>query len=254
MSTPPLRRAEYPMGDDRSMQLNGHNNQSGAGRRSRVTLCILALIVALAGSAMAEHHEAAGTPTGVDAIKKFIKDNPVNKQKPSWKSHLKKPPRADFDASKKYYWLLETNVGSIKIELMPDVAPMHVTSTIYLTELGFYDDVPFHRVIPGFMAQGGDPTGTGRGGPGYKYSGEYDPKFKHDKPGMLSMANAGPGTDGSQFFLTFVPTPHLNGKHTLFGQIVEGMGTMKEMEKFGSRPRGTTKKDLRIEHASIQVE
>ena len=82
---------------------------------------------------------------------------------------------------------------------------MHVGSTIYLTHLGFYDGVPFHRVIPGFMAQGGDPTGSGRGGPGYKYAGEFDPKVTHDKPGLLSMANAGPGTDGSQFFITFVP-------------------------------------------------
>jgi len=146
-----------------------------------------------------------------------------------------------------------TNKGKMKIKLMPDVAPMHVSSTIYLTRLGFYDDTIFHRVIPGFMAQGGDPTGTGRGGPGYKYDGEFDASVKHNKPGILSMANAGPGTDGSQFFLTFVKTPHLNGKHTIFGQVVEGMGTLKELEKFGSRS-GKPKEELLLESATISVD
>jgi cyclophilin family peptidyl-prolyl cis-trans isomerase len=147
-------------------------------------------------------------------------------------------------------WNLDTNKGNIKIKLMPDTAPMHVSSTIYLTRLGFYDDVVFHRVIQGFMAQGGDPTGTGRGGPGYKYAGEFDPKVKHDAPGKLSMANAGPRTDGSQFFLTFVATPHLDGKHTIFGEVVEGMGTVKQLEAAGSRG-GKPKEKLMIETATI---
>ena len=152
-----------------------------------------------------------------------------------------------------YFWNLETNKGAIKVKLMPDVAPMHVSSTIYLTRLGFYDDTIFHRVIQGFMAQGGDPTGTGRGGPGYKYNGEFDSSVKHDKPGLISMANAGPGTDGSQFFLTFVKTPHLNGKHTIFGRVVEGMDTVKDLEKAGSRS-GKTKEKLLIESATISVQ
>jgi cyclophilin family peptidyl-prolyl cis-trans isomerase len=149
---------------------------------------------------------------------------------------------------------------SDKIRLMPEVAPMHVSSTIYLTRLGFYDDVifhrvitGFHRVITGFMAQGGDPTGTGTGGPGYQYDGEFDRKVKHDEPGKLSMANRGPGTDGSQFFLTFVPTPHLDGKHTIFGEVAEGMGTVKELEKRGSRS-GRPSERLVIEKATISVE
>ena len=138
----------------------------------------------------------------------------VEQRDPNWKQSLSKPELMSFAAGDQYFWVLDTNIGRIKVRLMPDVAPMHVTSTIYLTELGFYDDTVFHRVIPGFMAQGGDPTGTGRGGPGYKYDGEYSDTVSHDKPGMLSMANAGQGTDGSQFFLTFVPTPFLDGKHT----------------------------------------
>ncbi len=219
------------------------------------TFFAVALLSGIEDTARADGHVAGeAQPTGVSEIKRFIKEHPVDKNKKSWKSHLVKPTRVDFDAGKKYYWNLKTNVGSIRIELMPDIAPMHVTSTIYLTELGFYDGVVFHRVIPGFMAQGGDPTGTGRGGPGYKYSGEFNSSVKHDQPGTLSMANAGPGTDGSQFFLTFAPTPHLDGKHTVFGRVVEGKGTLKELEKFGTRPRGTTTKELKIESATIQVE
>jgi cyclophilin family peptidyl-prolyl cis-trans isomerase len=137
---------------------------------------------------------------------------------------------------------------------MPDVAPMHVSSTIYLTEVGFYDGTSFHRVIPGFMAQGGDPLGNGTGGPGYKYAGEFSPKVKHDKPGLLSMANAGPGTDGSQFFLTFVPTSHLDGKHTIFGEVVEGLDNLKKMERFGSSPSGKTSKPIVLDAAKIVVE
>ena len=156
-----------------------------------------------------------------------------------------------FDPQKDYFWILETNKGNIKIKLMPDVAPMHVTSTIFLTDKGFYDGTLFHRVIPGFMAQGGDPLGTGTGGPGYQYDGEFSPKVKHDRPCLLSMANAGPNTDGSQFFLTFVPTPWLDGKHTIFGEVVEGQDTVKKLEAAGS-PVGKTKEELKIVKARIE--
>jgi cyclophilin family peptidyl-prolyl cis-trans isomerase len=148
---------------------------------------------------------------------------------------------------------METNKGPIQIELMPDAAPMHVTSFIYLSRLGFYDGLSFHRVIPGFMAQGGDPLGNGMGGPGYKYDGEFSsPKAKHSAPGMLSMANAGPGTDGSQFFITFVPTPFLDGKHTVYGKVVEGMDNLKKLEAAGSQS-GKTSEPLKIEKVTIQI-
>ena len=203
---------------------------------------------ALEAEARAEDEDAA-----IAAIDAFIAEQNVDKTQRTWKSTLEKPPKVGFSAGKSYFWNLETNKGNIKIRLLPDVAPMHVSSTIYLTRLEFYDDTVFHRVIPGFMAQGGDPTGTGRGGPGYKYDGEFDSSVKHDKPGLLSMANAGPGTDGSQFFLTFVKTPHLNGKHTIFGRVVEGMDAVKELEKAGSRT-GKPKEELAIESATISVE
>jgi cyclophilin family peptidyl-prolyl cis-trans isomerase len=136
---------------------------------------------------------------------------------------------------------------------MPDIAPMHVSSTIYLARLGFYDGVIFHRVITGFMAQGGDPLGQGIGGPGYDYDGEFSPSARHDRPGLLSMANAGPGTDGSQFFMTFVPTPHLDDKHTIFGEVIEGMETVKQLEKRGSNSGGTSE-ELLMQTTTISVE
>jgi peptidyl-prolyl cis-trans isomerase B (cyclophilin B) len=169
----------------------------------------------------------------------------------AWKVKLTKPEMMKFDATKDYFWILETNKGNIRIKLMPDVAPMHVTSTIFLTNKGFYDGTIFHRVIPGFMAQGGDPTGTGMGGPGYKYDGEFSPNLKFDRPLLLAMANAGPGTDGSQFFITFVPTPHLNGKHTIFGEVVEGQDTVKKLEAAGTR-EGKPTEELKIVKARIE--
>lgn len=199
--------------------------------------------------AAAAAQEPAGTPALAE-IRAFIASKAIDKSGASWKTSLPKPPKLAFDPAHEYFWLLNTSEGPIKIRLMPEVAPMHVSSTLYLTELGFYDGIKFHRVIPGFMAQGGDPLGTGRGGPGYKYEGEFSPTVRHSKPGLLSMANAGPGTDSSQFFLTFVPTPFLDGKHTIFGEIVEGMDNLKKLESFGSES-GKPSKPLQITTAKI---
>jgi peptidyl-prolyl cis-trans isomerase B (cyclophilin B) len=189
----------------------------------------------------------------IATMRAFIATQKYDKTNKNWKTAVKQPPKLTFDAKTQYFWLLDTSEGPIKIRLMPDVAPMHVSSTIYLTEIGFYDDLKFHRVIAGFMAQGGDPLGTGGGGPAYKYAGEFSPTVKHTKPGMLSMANAGPNTDGSQFFLTFVPTPHLDGKHTIFGEVVEGLDNLKKLESFGSSS-GDTTKPLKITSAKILVQ
>ena len=180
----------------------------------------------------------------IAAIDRFIAEQSIDRSRSDWKTRLPRPPQADFDASKRYFWDVATNVGDIKIQLMPDVAPMHVSSTIYLARLGFYDGVIFHRVITGFMAQGGDPLGRGTGGPGYDYDGEYSKSARHDRGGLLSMANAGPGTDGSQFFITFVATPHLDDKHTIFGEVVEGMETVRQLEKSGSSSGRTSDKLL----------
>lgn len=226
------------------------------GRGLLPLLVGLALVTAGAVASQAEEksmgESKAEAKGGLAQIQAFIATGNIDKTEESWKTKLPKPPKVDFD-DKKVLWKLETNVGDIVVRLMPKVAPMHVSSTVYLTELGFYDGVIFHRIIPGFMAQGGDPTGTGRGGPGYKYAGEFDPKVKHDKPGLLSMANAGPGTDGSQFFLTFVATPWLDGKHTIFGEVVSGMDVLKKLEAKGTRGGHPTER-LFIKKATIEVE
>lgn len=176
----------------------------------------------------------------------------VDTTQAGWRTRLTAPTVAEFSPERSYLWRLETNKGTMLFRLLPDVAPMHATSTIYLTRMGFYDGLGFHRVITGFMAQGGDPLGNGMGGPGYEYAGEFSPTVKHGKPGLLSMANAGPKTDGSQFFITFVPTPWLDGKHTIFGEIVEGMDVLKALEAAGSEG-GRTKEPLKITRAGIEV-
>lgn len=113
------------------------------------------------------------------------------------------------------------------IELYAAEAPKTVENFLTLTQKGFYNSIFFHRVIPGFMIQTGDPTGTGRGGPGYTFADEFSPALKHNTPGIVSMANAGPNTNGSQFFITLAPTPWLDGKHTIFGRVVEGMAVVE---------------------------
>ncbi|MEL7644741.1 MAG: peptidylprolyl isomerase [Anaerolineaceae bacterium] len=135
-------------------------------------------------------------------------------------------PEMQLDPTKNYQATLRTTKGDIVIDLFAKNVPHTVNNFVFLANQGFYDGTIFHRVIPDFMAQGGDPTGTGRGGPGYKFRDEFDPKLRHDKPGVLSMANAGPNTNGSQFFITHVPTPWLDGKHAVFGQVVGGLDVL----------------------------
>lgn len=133
--------------------------------------------------------------------------------------------QSDFnlDLKKKYTAIIHTDLGDIKIKLFADLVPTTVNNFVFLARDGYYNDTIFHRVIKDFMAQGGDPTATGMGGPGYKFRDEFHPSLKHNKPGILSMANAGPNTNGSQFFITFVPTPWLDQKHSVFGEVVDGM-------------------------------
>ena len=137
-----------------------------------------------------------------------------------------KPPEMGIDPKKKYTVTITTDKGDIVLELFADKTPLTVNNFVFLARQGFYDGTIFHRVISDFMAQGGDPTATGRGGPGYRFADEFHPSLKHDHPGILSMANSGPNTNGSQFFITHVPTPHLNGKHSVFGQVVSGMDVL----------------------------
>lgn len=142
-----------------------------------------------------------------------------------------KPFDMQLDAQKKYTATIETNRGMIVLDLFAGQAPRTVNNFVSLARDGYYDGVTFHRVIKDFMIQGGDPSGTGRGGPGYTFKDEFDPKLKHDKPGVLSMANAGANTNGSQFFITHIPTPWLDGKHSVFGQVVKGQDVVDKIEQ-----------------------
>ena len=163
------------------------------------------------------------------------------------------PPAMTIDRSKKYTATIEMEKGGeIEIELFAAEAPMTVNNFVFLAREGYYDGVTFHRVIPRFMAQGGDPTGSGSGGPGYRFGDEFHPSRRHDSPGILSMANAGPGTNGSQFFITFVPTPHLDDHHTVFGKVVSGMDVVNGIavrDPMRARAPGDAMKTIRIDES-----
>jgi cyclophilin family peptidyl-prolyl cis-trans isomerase len=141
------------------------------------------------------------------------------------------PPSGALDTTKTYTARFKTERGDIVVELFADRAPRTVENFVNLARAGFYDGTTFHRVINGFMAQGGDPTGTGTGGPGYEFADEFHPSLRHDGAGVLSMANAGPGTNGSQFFITHGPTPHLDNRHSVFGRVVEGMEVVRSIRE-----------------------
>jgi cyclophilin family peptidyl-prolyl cis-trans isomerase len=173
---------------------------------------------------------ATAADKAVKAVDAFLAEKKLDKSNARWRNLLPKFPALEFDANSDYFWHMETDAGAVKIRFYADTAPNHVANGIYLARAGFYDGLTFHRIIPGFMAQGGCPNGDGRGNPGYAFAGEFNGSRKHTGPGMLSMANAGPGTDGSQFFITFQPTPHLDGRHTLWGEVV-----LKALEGKGSQ-------------------
>ena len=221
-------------------------------------LLITSISIGLAGCASDGKKPKAAVPfhgpDPLEAIAAFAAEHPVDKSDPDWKRSVPRPPPSiAFDPNKTYYWFLNTGEGVIKIELKPAWAPRHVASTIYLTRLGFYNGLGFHRIIPQFMAQGGDPAGDGTGGPGFRYAGEFHKKAKHDERGIVSSANRGPRTDGSQFFILFKEQPSLDGRHTVFGEVVEGRGTLRAMEGLGSE-KGEPRADIIIHRAEIFVE
>lgn len=143
----------------------------------------------------------------------------------------KTPPAMVIDSKKVYVVSMETSRGLIELELYPEYAPITVNNFVFLANEGYYDGIKFHRVIANFVIQGGDPTGTGSGGPGYRFEDEFkNNPLKHER-GMISMANAGPGTNGSQFFITHSPQPHLNGRHTVFGKVTKGLDVVDAVKQ-----------------------
>lgn len=147
--------------------------------------------------------------------------------------------------------LLETSMGNMKIKLYEDKAPLTSKNFKDLVQKGFYDGTIFHRVIKNFMIQGGDPEGTGMGGPGYEIKDEFGPGLKHNRKGILSMANAGPNTGGSQFFITLVPTPWLDGKHAIFGEVVEGIDILDKIGNTPTKPGDRPVTEIKIIKAKI---
>lgn len=163
----------------------------------------------------------------------------------------RQPPSGQLDRTKRYHATIRTSKGDIGVELFAADAPLTVENFVNLARSRFYDGTTFHRVIKGFMAQGGDPTGTGRGGPGYNFADEFSTR-RHDAPGVLSMANAGPNTNGSQFFITFAPTPHLDGRHTVFGRVVEGLDVLDSIAE--RDPQSAREPGDRIESIDVREE
>ncbi len=168
---------------------------------------------------------------GVAAIVWYLvmdRDEPESEEKVTQWSE---PPAMEIDPTKKYTATIQTEKGDIVVDLFADKAPKTVNNFVFLARQGYYDNVTFHRVIPDFMAQTGDLTGTGRGGPGYRFEDEFHPDLRHDSEGVLSMANSGPGTNGSQFFITYGPTPHLDDLHTVFGKVREGLNVLRSLRE-----------------------
>lgn len=196
-----------------------------------------------------------------EAIRTFIdeqiEEGEIDKTKENWRTRLPKFPDAPFPDGLAYHWMLKTSEGAMTFRLNHAHAPEHVRNILYLTQLGFYDGLKFHRIIPGFMAQGGCPYGRGNGNPGYFLKLEATPKVKHDEPGVLSMARSPrPDSAGSQFFITLDKAPHLDGNYTVFGRIVEGKEVLERLEAAGNpdpRSKGTPPlTTITIEKAEIR--
>jgi cyclophilin family peptidyl-prolyl cis-trans isomerase len=161
-----------------------------------------------------------------------------------------KPPEMVIDPKKKYTATFHTEKGDIVARLFADMTPNTVNNFVFLAREGFYNETIFHRVIPDFMVQGGDPTGTGTGGPGYRFADEFHSKLRHNRPGLLSMANAGANTNGSQFFLTHVPTPWLDNKHSIFGEITSGMDVLLSIPE--RDPRSAKSPAVKLNSVTIE--
>ena len=214
------------------------------------------------GSGESGSGAGGGANAGVDPasipldqqIDDFVNGLIIDRSQSDWRKKLQAPPEFAFSDDYEYYWILETNKGNIKFRFREKTAPYHVSNFAYLSKLGFFDGLTFHRVMRRFMAQGGCPDGNGFGGPGYKYAGEITPANVHDVPFLASTANSGPGTDGSQFFITFVPTRMLDQKHTIFAHLVDGRSTVSRLEAAtGPQGQETPTELLMINRARIEV-
>ena len=171
--------------------------------------------------------------------------------RPSGRATYSSPPQMSLDSSSDYAADFRTNYGNFRVRLLSSQTPITVNNFVFLAQQGYYDGLIFHRVIENFMIQGGDPTGNGTGGPGYAFQDEIVPGLVFDAPGKLAMANSGPGTNGSQFLITTVPTPHLNGNHTIFGVVAEGQAVVDAISSVNVGPRDNPLQQVIIERIDI---
>jgi cyclophilin family peptidyl-prolyl cis-trans isomerase len=200
------------------------------------TIAILAALLVVGGWWLTNASKAQEEPAATEEAQ--VEEEAFVPEGYSLTPYLADAPQQQFEAPEEvlepgtdYQAVIETSKGRIIAELFQDETPVTVNNFVFLTRHRYYDGVVFHRVLEDFMAQTGDPTGTGRGGPGYTFEDEIVPELSHDGPGVLSMANAGPDTNGSQFFITFAATPWLDGAHTVFGEVIEGLDVLDELQR-----------------------
>jgi cyclophilin family peptidyl-prolyl cis-trans isomerase len=221
-SQPPKRVASQPSLTDRLRQ----NRLAVVGLVVTVLIAIVAAAYLVSRGGFGPSPEMIATPGLLSSAATLAQSSstttPVSRR-------YSGPPSMTINPSKQYTALINTDVGDIKLKLFADQTPKTVNNFVSLARDGFYNGLTFHRVIEGFMAQGGDPNGTGTGGPGYQFEDEIVSDLKFDQPGLLAMANAGANTNGSQFFITFAPTQWLDGKHTIFGEVIEGADVLPKI-------------------------
>lgn len=221
----------------------------------------LFLLIVCATSVVFAETQGSDKGSTLAELETFIEEKrasgEIDSDHPNWKTRLPKFPEVAFEEKGHYEWILETSEGTMTAVLDHQTAPEHVRNILYLTAAGFYDGLGFHRIIPGFMAQGGCPLGRGTGSPGYQVNLEVDPKVTHEGPGILSMARSqAPNSAGSQFFLTFASQPSLDNQYSVFGKVTEGLEVLKKLEAAGNpNPRSNgvpPLKEITIEKATVR--
>ena len=207
------------------------------------------------GTAQATPTEQAGTATPAGPASSPTAESPptptIVSARQASRIQYSSAPAMALETASDYAAEFRTNYGNFRVDLLETETPVTVNNFVFLARQGFYDGLIFHRVIENFMIQGGDPTGTGAGGPGYRFQDEIVAGLVFDSPGKLAMANAGPGTNGSQFFITTVPTPHLNGAHTIFGVVTEGQSVVDAISRVSTGARDVPLQRVVIESVDI---
>ena len=201
------------------------------------------------GAASSTTGSAASTPAAPAVT--LVPTPTIGSGSSSVRRQFSSPPVTILDPESDYVAAFRTNYGNFRVRLLSTQTPVTVNNFVFLAQQSFYDGLTFHRVIEDFMIQGGDPTGTGAGGPGYQFQDEIVPGLVFDQPGKLAMANSGPGTNGSQFFVTTVPTSHLNGGHTIFGVVTEGQDVVDAISRVTTNARNAPLQRVTIERIDI---